>query len=303
MSGFVLRALAWFIGFLPFAALPGLGRAIAFLACDVLRIRRAHVLAALERAGVADPRRVTREVYRELGASAFELLWLSARPDVDVTSLIRIDGLERFEAARARGRGVIVATAHTGNWDLAACACATRVGLTVVTKRLSSPSVDAFWQETRRARGVDLVAAPDGGVVRAMTERLAAGGAVALLVDQDPERKTSVVSAPFLGALAVHDALPATVSARTGAPIVVAFARRAANGHVVEIVDVIDPPLAGARAWIPEATRRIARALDTYVRATPAGWLWLHRRWKTQLARSPSEAAALGTTTEVLHGH
>ena len=278
MSGLVLRALAWMIGLLPFTALPRLGDVLAFLACDVLRIRRAHVRSALARASLSI---APREVYRQLGASLLELLWLSARPNEDLGRLVRIEGLERFEAARALGRGVIVATAHTGNWDLAACACAIRAPLSVVTKRLSSRSLDAFWQETRRARGVDLVPAPDGGVFRALTARLTAGGAVALLVDQDPERTTSVVSAPFLGAVALHDTLPATVSARTGAPIVVAFARRAFDGHVVEIVDVIEPPV--DRGSIAVATRRIAAALDAYVRAAPETWLWLHRRWKTQL--------------------
>lgn len=280
MSGSLLRVIARVVALLPFSALPTLGRALAFVACSVLRIRRAHVAASLARAGIAlDP----REVYRELGTSAFELLWLSARTDVAASSLVRIEGLERFEAARALGRGVVVATAHTGNWDLAACACAWHTPLTVVTKRLSTPSIDRFWQESRRTRGVDLVAAPDGGVLRAARDRLAAGHAVALLVDQDPERTTSVVSEPFLGEVAVHDTLAATLSARTGAPIVVAFARRTTTGQVVDIVGVIEPPRGADRTWIFEATRRIARALETHVRAAPAGWLWLHRRWKTSM--------------------
>jgi len=253
-----------------------------FLAFDVLRIRRRHVIASMERAGL-DPRHA-RRMYRELGTSALEFLWISARRDVPATELMRIEGVDRYFAARARGRGVIVATAHTGNWDLAACACAARTELSVVTKRQSSPSVDAFWQQTRAARGVDLIAAPDGGVLRAIRERLARGRAVALLVDQDPERTRSVVSAPFLGEVAVHDTLAATIAARTGAPIAVAFARRDERGNVLEIVDVIEPPEHADHAWIESTTRSIAAKLDAFVRASPSAWLWLHRRWKTRPA-------------------
>jgi KDO2-lipid IV(A) lauroyltransferase len=276
-----LRAIAWVVARFPFSSLRVLSAVLALLAFDVLRIRRRHVLASLARAGL--DRSAGRRVYRELGTSALEFLWLSARREVPASALMRIEGLEHFAAAHALGRGVIVATAHTGNWDLAACVCALRTDLSVVTKRLSSPSVDAFWQQTRAGRGVDLIAAPDGRVFRAVRERLSAGRAVALLVDQDPERTRSVVAAPFLGEVAVHDTLAATLSARTGAPIVIAFARRDARGNVLEIVDNIVPPDGADRAWIEEATRAIAARLDAFVRENPASWLWLHRRWKTRL--------------------
>jgi Kdo2-lipid IVA lauroyltransferase/acyltransferase len=298
LSGFVLRILARLFALFSFRSLPAIGRIVAFLAHDVLRIRRAHVRASLRRASIhAD----SLDVYRELGTSACELLWLSGRPDVNAASLVTVVGRERFDEARALGRGVIVATAHTGNWDLTACACASLVPLSVVTKRLSSRSVDDFWQSTRRARGVDLVAAPDGSVLRTIRDRLAAGQAVALLVDQDPERVTSVVEADFLGATAVHDTLAATIAARTGAPIVVAFARRNGSEHVVEIIESIVPPPSadrgaerrGDRTWIAATTRRIASHLDAFVRRSPTGWLWLHRRWKTTLTprRAPQNPA------------
>lgn len=280
MSGFFLRVIARVIALLPFAALPAVGRVVAFLAFDVLRIRRAHVQSALARAGLPP---VAREVYQNLGASALELLWLSARSSADVSTLVTIDGHARFREASSRGRGVIVATAHTGNWDLTACACASVTPLTVVTKRLSSRSVDRLWQETRAARGVDLIAAPEGSVFRRARERLSLGRSVAVLIDQDPERTHSVVDAPFLGELALHDTFAATLAARTGAPIVVAFARR--DPHVVEVINVIIPPPRASRAWIERTTREIAAHLDSFVRRAPASWLWLHRRWKTQLGQ------------------
>jgi len=277
--------LATVVGLLRWSWLPRFGAVLAIVAFDVLRIRRRHVLTSLARIGAGDAA-TARTMYRGLGASALELLWISRHPEVDLTSVVRIEGRELFDAALAHGRGVIVVTAHTGNWDLAACACASVTPLSVVTKRLSSPAVDAWWQGTRAARGVDLLAAPDGNVLRAVRARLGAGRAVALLVDQDPERTTSVVEAPFLGDVAVHDTLAATLSARTGAPIVLAFARRTGGANVVEIVGVITPPARAGRTWIAATTQAIASRLDAFVRADPACWLWLHRRWKTRLQQS-----------------
>jgi Kdo2-lipid IVA lauroyltransferase/acyltransferase len=296
LSGLLLRVVARIVGVLPFRWLPVLGSALAFLVFRVLRIRRAHVESSLSRARLPD---VASGVYRQLGSSVFELLWLSARPSVSAKELVELHGRERFEAARALGRGVIVATAHTGNWDLAACACASITPLAVVTKRLSSRSTDRFWQETRAARGVDLIAAPDGGVFAAARERLRAGRSVAVLVDQDPERTTAVIDAPFLGERALHDTFAAALAARTGAPIVVALARRTATGHVVEVVDVIVPGVRPGRRWVDETTRRIAARVEAFVRTSPAMWLWLHRRWKT---RGTTERRAVSDSGRVLEG-
>jgi len=204
---------------------------------------------------------------------------------------MRVEGLSRWQQAKAKGCGVLVATAHTGNWDLAACRAAELAELVIVSKRLSARGLDAFWQETRRARGATIVVPEGGGVVREVARALARGQSVAVLIDQDPERTQSVIAHDFLGESAAHDRALATLSARTGAPIVVAFARRERRSHVLSVVDVIEPPQRPSSEWIDQTTRRVSDALETFVRAHPTEWLWLHRRWKTRLPKPHAKAA------------
>ncbi len=275
-----LRALTRLVAIVPWSWLRPLGSVLAFIAYDVLRIRRAQVVAAIERAGLGDAK-TGRACLRGLGRSALELLWITGRPEADVAALVDVADFPRFVEARAKGRGVIVATAHTGNWDLTACACAARTPLTIVTKRLRSPRLDAWWQGARAGRGVDLVF-EEASVVRALLDKLRDGGSVALLVDQDPERTTSVAEGPFLGEIALHDTLPATLSARSGAPIVVALGRVVDNRHTVAILDVLAPPARPSAAWVERTTLAIAAHVDSFVREDPSCWLWLHRRWKTR---------------------
>ncbi len=229
----------------------------------------------LARIGVRD-RSIARAVYRDLATSALEFLWSAAHPEDDLVARVRVEGWDAFERAHALGRGVVVATAHTGNWDLVACACAKRTRLAVLTKRLSSPSLDAFWQSTRGARGVELIAAPDGDAIARARAVLREGGAVAILVDQDPRRAHSVVRAPFLGEDALHDATVAMLAARARAPIVTAFARRTIDREIVLEIEALDVPR-GTR--LDATTRAIADRLDAFVRRSPTQWLWLHRRW------------------------
>ncbi|MGH7280853.1 MAG: lysophospholipid acyltransferase family protein, partial [Polyangiaceae bacterium] len=160
-------------------------------------------------------------MYRSLGMSAIEFLFLANRKtkmgaEVDARSRARLD------EARALGKGVVIAASHTGNWDLAACAIASELSLLVVTKRLKIRWIDAFWQNTRTARGVRLCEAT-GAMTLAKTQ-LAAGGAVAMMIDQVPAKKSHAEPVSFLGEEAFIDRAPAALAARTRAPLVVSAA-------------------------------------------------------------------------------
>jgi Kdo2-lipid IVA lauroyltransferase/acyltransferase len=274
--------LAALVGRLPFRLLRALGAPIAWLAGSVLRIRRRHVEASMRRAGVADPPHMARAMYRSLGTGLLELLWMAGRRGGKLDELVVL-GTEARARLSGIGGGVIVATAHTGNWDFCACAAAERLapGLVVLTKRLSVGALDRFWQVLREGRGVELAFARSHAY-GALAGALAKKRSVALMIDQAPDRPTSVAMLPFAGAPAAYDKLPAILSARTGAPIVLVLGRRRPDGlHEIDVPLVLVPPPKSTRAWIAEATARLAGELDLFVRKYPDQWLWLHRRWKT----------------------
>jgi KDO2-lipid IV(A) lauroyltransferase len=278
--GLVLRALAALVGLTPWRALGPLGAALGWLAGSVLRIRRRHVEDAMRAAGMANERGLARSMYRGLGRSTLELLWLGGRRSpAEIHARIDEGSIDPWRRALTLGRGVVIAASHTGNWDLAACAVAREVELLVVTKRLRVRSLDRFWQTTRAAHGVRLADA--GGAVRRAREALAAGTAVAMMIDQVPASPRHAVVADFLGRQALADRSPAALAAASGAPLVVAAARRDDRGeHVLYVLEVLLPPRERRRAWIAEATLAATRALDRFVRVYPDQWLWLHRRWK-----------------------
>jgi KDO2-lipid IV(A) lauroyltransferase len=252
-----------------------------------LRYRRAHVEHAMRRAGITDVGATARSLYRALGISMVEVLSLGASSRA--TALVHIDpaSSERWYAARALGRGVVVAGTHTGNWDLAACAIAQETELLVVSKRLSVRWLDRFWQATRALRGVRLAYAK--GALAAARRVLRSGGAVVMMLDQVPlaDRHGSVVD--FLGYPALTDRSPATLAAVGKSPLVVAAARRDALGEqVLHVLEVLLPPERAGREWIEAATVTATRALERFVRAHPDQWLWLHRRWAPPRPRRSS---------------
>jgi len=279
-----MHALAWAIARLPWSWLRPLGAALGFLAGSVLRIRRRHVEASLCAAGLAAETLASR-VYASLGAGVFELLWLAGRPPEAVDRYFSVSPEAAAALTRARadvGRGVVVATAHSGNWDLAACAMARRIApatLTVITKRLSWKALDRTWQSLRAARGVVLVEAE--GATAAARAALGAGGVVAMMVDQVPERTSGVATFPFLGKAARHDLAPLLLAARARTPLLVLMCRRTKESHHrLELVDVLDASELRGRGAVERAAERVAAGIERFVRDYPEQWLWLHRRWK-----------------------
>jgi KDO2-lipid IV(A) lauroyltransferase len=282
----LLRVLSRAVGLLPWRALPALGAVLGWIVGSVVRVRRAHVERGMRAAGIRDVGIEARAMYRSLGTSAVELLYLAAR-GAEAAAHARVDpASERcWQQALGRGRGVVIAASHTGNWDLAACTVARDVELLVVTKRLRVRSLDSFWQSTRAAQGVALTE-PSGALARARAV-LGRGGAVAMMIDQVPASARHAIAAEFLGRMATVDRAPAVLAAACRAPLVVAASRREASGrHVLVVLDVLEPGPRPSRAWVMQATAAATRALDQFVRAHPSQWLWLHRRWKP-LDRKP----------------
>jgi KDO2-lipid IV(A) lauroyltransferase len=251
-----------------------LGAALGWLVGSVIRVRRSHVIAAMQRAGVPDPSRTAAAMYRALGRGLFELLGLPLGLETPVALPTAI--LDRLCSA---GRGAVIATAHTGNWDVVACAIAEQFPLSVVTKRLSVGFLDRIWQGTRRARGVRLITV--GGAARSALQAIGRGELVAMLVDQAPERDRAVVRVPFLGAVAVVDLSPALCALRGRAPLVAAFPMRLPDGSLaVHVAGVLDPPRIPSRRWAEESMTQVTAWLEAFVREHPEQWLWMHRRWK-----------------------
>ena len=230
------------------------------------------------RAGIA--RSFAVGMYRSLGASLVELLWLAARPALPASRLTDLDDASRaiLDRIHARGRGMVLATAHAGNWEVAAAAIAERYPLTAVAKPMRVGWVNRFCRRIRTARRI-AVASPRGAMATARAA-LGRGEVVAMLIDQVPDRARHALAVEFLGATAHVNRAPAALAAAARTTLVLGVARREGARQVLEVIAVLEPPARPRSSWVDEATRAATLALDRFVRAHPSEWLWLHRRWR-----------------------
>lgn len=200
----------------------------------------------------------------------------------NVRGWIGYEGFEHFEQARARGRGVLFATGHLGNWELSAYAHALLAEpMSFVVRPLDNPLLDTLATEYRELSGNRVLGRRD--FLRVLVEALRRNEAVGVLIDQNVTADRGVF-VDFFGRKACVDAGFARLAHRTGAAVIPGFALwdAALQRHVLKFYPPV--PMTGDALADTQAVHTV---LEQAIRAHPGQWLWIHRRWKT---RPPGEA-------------
>lgn len=228
-------------------------------------------------------RRIARDSFRHLVVCAVEILHLPREIERrGMSDIVAGAGMEHLERALAAKKGVIVATAHMGNWEVLSAMCNEfGVPFTTVYRPLDNPLLDRWIRSTRAAGGQRLV--PKHGALRELVLELKRGGMVVLLVDQD--MRWHGIFAPFFGTPASTIPAPAELALRMGCTILTGTSRRVGPGF--RHAGAFDPPIevadTGDRAAdVLRITTKINANLEAGIRLAPEQWLWSHRRWKTK---------------------
>lgn len=199
----------------------------------------------------------------------------------NVGDWIRYEGFEHFEAAKRKGRGVLFATAHLGNWELSAFAHALMAEpMHVVVRPLDNPLLDAWLERRRRLSGNRVIGKKESA--RKILRALAANEAVGVLIDQNASPQEGVF-VEFFGRKACAHAGLAKLAARSGAAVIPGFALWSPEEGRYVLRFYEPAPMSGDAA---ADTQRLHARLEEVIREHPDQWLWIHRRWKT---RPPGE--------------
>lgn len=288
LKGRLLRwsgmALAW----LPPAAIPRLG---AWLSrCTPLVRRRRRIaernlsLAFPDRHG-PDRASLLRETIASSTTGGLDTLRAWFAPPGRMQGLASITGMEVLLEAIGEGRGAIVIGAHYDSIELAirlVAEAAREQGLrtAVLVRRYNDPCLEA---EIDAGRLRYVAATVDKKDVSGFCGAVGGGGAVFYVPDQDAG--AGGVFVPFFGTPASTVAAMPGVLGRAGGVPLLMWSHRGADGRLaIDIerapADFLDGDGAGVAA-------RYTAWVEQRVRAAPAQYLWVHRRYKT---RPPGEA-------------
>jgi KDO2-lipid IV(A) lauroyltransferase len=273
---------------LPWNAACALGSLYGLAAWAVMGKARRAGLVNLRRAygpsmSRAEASRAVRAVFSNLGRSLAEGIRFSALPGrADGSWKALYDTEDPALEARilADPRPKVFVTGHLGSWEVAMQMVDLALGGSgaAVARSVDNPFLDALARRVRRGGGTLI---EKRGAVAPALAALRSGTSVAVLLDENGGR-----SGPFplfFGRPASTRKTPALLSALTGAPIVVGAAVRR-GGRFLFRLALLEPPGNGAPAPrdVLEATERIVRIWEAWVREDPLQWRWIHWRWRTR---------------------
>ncbi|MGK5529281.1 phosphatidylinositol mannoside acyltransferase [Streptomyces sp. URMC 129] len=195
------------------------------------------------------------------------------------------EGMHHVTEGLARGRGVIVALPHMGNWDLAGAWLVTALNTPFVTvaERLKPETLYDRFVAYREGLGMEVLP-HTGGSLGKLARRLRGGGLVALVADRD--LSASGVEVSFFGETARMPAGPAMLAQQTGALLLPAALwydeTPVMRGRVHPPVPV---PETGTRAERTAAmTQVLADTFAAEIAAHPQDWHMLQRLWTADVA-------------------
>jgi KDO2-lipid IV(A) lauroyltransferase len=235
---------------------------------------------------VAPGQDLTRAALRSYARYWREVFRLPVTPPERIISGMQTEGEDRFRAALATGRGVVLALPHSGNWDHAGAWCGlTGAPFTTVAERLEPEGLFDRFVAFRESLGMEVLPLTGGDrpPYDVLVERLEAGGMLCLLADRDLSARG--IDVQFFGATARMPAGPASLALRTGAvllPVTLSFTD--AGWHCTWHDEV-------AHTDVATMTQQVADAFAAGIAAHPADWHMLQRLWLDDLAADDSRRA------------
>jgi Kdo2-lipid IVA lauroyltransferase/acyltransferase len=280
------RVFMFFFAVLPRSWCLKLGRALGTLTYRCDRHHRNIALANLRQAfgrekGPVELRAIARDSFRRFGETVADLFKLFPWKPANIAALIDVEGGENLADAVALGKGVLLFSAHIGNWEIGSPVISKAGKFSVIARALDNPFLDRALLRFREGMGARVIYKQQAAkkVLQALRDR----EIVAILVDQNVLRREAVF-VDFFGRPAGTTPALGAFHLRTGAPLLPVFCVPAAAGRYrLRIL----PPVAfvpgeDVGAAVLKITGICTKIIETAIREDPSSWLWVHDRWRSR---------------------
>jgi KDO2-lipid IV(A) lauroyltransferase len=262
-------------------------RAVYQLHARLRRVGLRNLEIAFPGMALAERQRLLKAEFDNLGRQLAEFCLFPRYTRDNVDQVATYDGLENFQKAKAQGKGVLLLTAHLGGWEIGSFVHSLHgYPVRAVIRELDNRYLNRLVERYRTLHGNSTF--PKQEFARGLLAAMREGETVGLLMDTNMTPPQGVF-VPFFGVSACTASGLARVALRTGAAVVPAFTLwdREQRRYRVHF----DPALELIRTGDEEAdavanTGLFNRVIESFVRAYPDQWLWVHRRWKS---RPPGE--------------
>lgn len=223
----------------------------------------------------------TKAVFRNFGILLMEIAQLSGMETEDIlTHCHLISSPEPLHRALQNGKGVILISAHLGNWEigLQGLVCYFNRPLKAVDKRLSQANFYRWLSHVRKRFGTQMIEKENA--FPEMLNALRQGSMLCLMMDIS--RRKGSVCVKFFGHRARATHVATLLSMRSGAPIFPVFSYRDGYGKIAGEIgpEIFIRKSGNLRDDLEYNTQIITNAVEKAIRKHPEQYFWIQKRWK-----------------------
>lgn len=222
---------------------------------------------------------IAKETFKNLGKSLVEVIKIYYGLGGKIIGSVEVKGIENYNKAKLKGRGILLITGHCGNWELMAVIFSVKVdNVSGVAREQNNPYLNKLVEKIRAKYGNKIIYKK--GALKGILSELKKGGGVGILMDQAVLRNEGYII-DFLGKPAWTTKMPALIARKTDAAVIPVFINRDGDRHIMNIhPEVILSAEQDFEKAIIEDTKNFSKYIEDYIKSYPSEWLWIHRRWK-----------------------
>jgi len=276
------------ISITPEKCIYGFARNIASLGYLIARkqrkiARESLAIAFGEKKSDQEIEQIAKDCFTFMAKSGVELIFMMDRPRL-LKARVDIVGKDNLDKALSKGRGVILVSAHFGNFPLLLARLA-QAGYRAggIMRPMRDSRVEKIFEAKRQRFKIKTIySQPRDACVNQTIEALRNNELVFIPLDQN--FGTGGVFVDFFGRKAATATGPVILAQRTRATILPCFIiRQKDDSHKI----IFEPPLDLVKGKDNSQTvvvniQRITNIIESYIRKYPAEWGWIHRRWKSK---------------------
>lgn len=284
------RKITRFIARIPYQRMAAAGSMIGLLIYFVdarhRRIVRRNLSFAYPEWTAEQVKKMSLLVFQNLGTTLMEIGQLTCLSGADLLNRVNITGEEYLRQALDYHKGVVLISAHIGNWEIVPLFWPLyfKTPISVVARELENRVVDRWVCNLRSRFGGEVIyketAMPE--MIRALRE----DKALAILIDQGTKSSLGV-KITFFDRFVTATSGASLLAMRCKSPVVPGFCIR--NGDGTFTLHLEKPMFlkrtGDLRGDLKENTQTLTDVIEAMVRKYPEQWFWVHKRWRKYYPR------------------
>jgi len=224
---------------------------------------------------------MARKTFQLFGKYLVDFFKFSRMTAAEVKKLVSIEHLDYLEQGRALGKGVLLITAHIGNWELGGAILAAlgyRVNVVFLPQRLEK--INKLFEKQRKQRGMQLI--PIGQAARGVLQAFQRKECVGMLADRDFTAHRNPIA--FFGKPALLSSGPPRMALHTKAPIVPLFVLR--QNDDTFLLRFYPPILVSDRSTLSDIETQISAIMEKEIAQNPTQWFIFENFWNENNAET-----------------